>query len=184
VPLYGEHTLSLLRDGVVVIAGAARDEEARQIGDHSLFTGLILEGLEGGEADIFGDVTASSLYAYVDERLGEFDQRPILKANVSRLLPLRRAHPRVTRANLDALLSCFRQPSDRYTLDPRHDPELGCPDPELVERFQHLKDLRDVGLVKQDQRQRDFYSTAKNSSYVELTDRGRHVWQRVTNDLV
>jgi hypothetical protein len=179
VQLYGEYSVSLLRDGVVVLAGAERDENAFEIDGRSLFTELLVEGLEGGAADIFGHVTASSLYAYVDERLGEFElQRPIFKANVSRLLSIRRSRPRITRAELRSMAICFPEPTEPYFLSPEHEGTEEGHDPVLVERFQHLKNLRDVGLVFQDPNYTDFWSTAMASSWVKLTEKGRHVWQR------
>lgn len=38
-----------------------------------------------GGADIRGQVTVASVYAYLDESFGPWDQRPMFKANVERL---------------------------------------------------------------------------------------------------
>ena len=43
---------------------------------HGVFTELLLEGLKGGAADISGKITPASLYAFVDQSLGAWEQRP------------------------------------------------------------------------------------------------------------
>jgi len=177
VPFGPGHSLSALRDGVFLIAGAGRDESALEVNGQSIFTQLVLEGLAGGAAELFGEITATSLYAYVDERLDEFDQRPILKANVSRLVPLRRVEPRIKRDVVRTVLArCFVTPDDGYQLTPQHEPSEPEHDPKLVETFQHLKDMRDAGLLKPDAR--DMYTAALTSKQCRLTERGKHMWIR------
>jgi len=40
-----------------------------------IFTSLVVDALQGGAADILGDVTAPSVYAYLEAALGAWDQR-------------------------------------------------------------------------------------------------------------
>ena len=59
--------------------------------DGGIFTNLVLAALEGGAADLRGHVTPGSIYAYVDQALGAWDQRPIFKTNVTQFhVPTRR----------------------------------------------------------------------------------------------
>lgn len=56
------------------------------------------QGLKGGAADIGGNITPASLYSFVDQSLGAWQQRPVFKTNISRFLPLRtiQANPNST----------------------------------------------------------------------------------------
>ena len=72
-----------------------------------MFTSLVVDALDGGAADLLGAVTAASVYAYVEAALGAWEQRPLFKANVSRLLPLRKCIPPVETQLLRRLPELF-----------------------------------------------------------------------------
>src|SRR5436190_8003639 len=79
-----------LREGVTILAAAGADQVAMEVGGHGVFPSLVLGALRGGAADVRGDVSAASLYAYVEATLGAWQQRPIYKSHANRLDPLRR----------------------------------------------------------------------------------------------
>jgi uncharacterized caspase-like protein len=65
--------------GKVIIAACAEDQFAIEdpaVG-HGLFTHALLEGLRG-KAEYLGEVTATSLFDYIDHQLNNPDQRPML----------------------------------------------------------------------------------------------------------
>ena len=82
-----------------------------------------MASLDGGAADILGIVKVASLYGFVDQILGAWDQRPVFKANVSRLLPLRRCTPIVEPALIRLLPNYFPTPDHVYDLDSSYEPE-------------------------------------------------------------
>ena len=53
---------------------------------HGVFTGLLLQALHGGAANILGKITPGSLYAFVDNALDAWEQRPVFKTNVSQFI--------------------------------------------------------------------------------------------------
>ena len=59
-------------------------------GGGGVFTRLVVAALQGGAADLRGHITPGSIYAYVDQALGAWDQRPIFKTNVTRFTSLRK----------------------------------------------------------------------------------------------
>lgn len=65
----------------------ASEEDAKR--EHGVFTDLLLQGLKGGAADISGNITPASLYSFVDQSLGAWQQRPVFKTNISQFLPIR-----------------------------------------------------------------------------------------------
>src|SRR5579884_972736 len=105
-----------LRPGVTLLAATGSDEHAIEIDGHSIFTRLILGALKGGAADVRGLVSAASIYAYVEQALGSWDQRPIYKSNATQLSPLRYCKPDVTDDELRRLPQFFPTPDHQYTM--------------------------------------------------------------------
>ena len=79
----GTSPLATLRENMTVIAASRAKEVAIEAGDHGLFTGALLDALEGGAADHMGFVTAPALYLYVSRRFSALDQRPVYKTNAT-----------------------------------------------------------------------------------------------------
>lgn len=57
-----------------------------EINGHGVFTDLLLQALQGGAANITGQITPGSVYAYIDQALGEWKQKPIFKTNIKRFI--------------------------------------------------------------------------------------------------
>jgi len=75
--------------GLTVLTACKGDEVAVETGGSGVFTSLVVDALKGGAADLRGHVTPGSVYAYVDQALGPWDQRPIFKTNVTKFTSLR-----------------------------------------------------------------------------------------------
>jgi hypothetical protein len=102
-----EDDRALIDEGVSIIAAARSSEKAVEHEEGGLFTSLLCEALDGGAADMRGHVTMASIYKYLDESFGSWDQRPQLKAYVSQLVPLRRCEPQVPDELLRKLPALF-----------------------------------------------------------------------------
>lgn len=103
----GDSTITHLGDGLTVLTASSDKESALSINGSSVFTSLLVDGLQGGAADLRGNITPGHLYAYVDEALGAWDQRPIFKTNVSQFASLRQITPRVPKDTLRKLIIYF-----------------------------------------------------------------------------
>jgi hypothetical protein len=66
-------------------------------------------------------VTVASVYAYADQILGAWEQRPLLKSHVSKLLPLRFCSPQVDPSILRLLPNYFEAGDYIYPLDPSYE---------------------------------------------------------------
>ena len=111
---------SVLGEGVTIIAAsqnwqASSEDETIQ---HGVFTDLLIQGFKGGAADISGNITPASLYSFIDQSLGAWQQRPVFKTNISQFLPLRTIQAKVPKATLRKLSLYFKTPSDEFKLDP------------------------------------------------------------------
>lgn len=183
---------SVLGDGVTIMAASRSwepSEERRSI-RHGVFTDLLLQGLRGGAADIGGNVTPASLYSFVDQSLGAWQQRPVFKTNITQFLPIRAVSPRVSKATLRRICQYFTNPTDEFPLDPSYeftnDPsvehEIVQPyaDSAHVTVFKDLQLFESVGLVEPVDAEH-MYFAAMESKACRLTALGLHYW-RLTRD--
>jgi len=173
------NTAALLREGVSVLTASRESQAAVEIGGEGLFTALVCVALEGGAADLVGDVTVAAIYSYVDQALGPWDQRPLFKSHVSKLLKVRRATPRIEPSVLRDLPTIFKSPTEELRLDPSYEPAAEPRDADHEKTFQSLQKYNRVGLVVP-VGATDMYYAAMNSKSCKLTPRGRFYW-RVTS---
>lgn len=186
----GKSLLATIRENMTVIAASRATEEAIEAGGHGLFTGGLLDALEGGAADHMGFVTAPALYAYVSRRFAAWDQRPVYKANATEVLTVRECEPLIARLQLRQLPQYFSKADDKYRLDPEYEPEDehgNVKEPvnkQKVAIAQLFKSYRDAGLLKSSDPKLQLYWVARRSETVELTPRGREYWWLVVNDKI
>ena len=162
---------------VTVMAGSGATQKSAEGWEHSLFTGLAIEGLSGGAADVRGEVSAAALYAYIEQSLGAWDQRPVYKSYARSLRPLRRCAPAVPDAVLARLPQWFTREASEFRLDPSYEVSHETADPAHVAVFDQFKLLRNGNLLTTD-KLKDLYWTALESGAVRLTPQGRLFWKR------
>ena len=68
---------SLIKEGTTILTACSRKQYATELNGHGVFTSLLVDALSGGAANLLGDVTPGSVYAYIDQSLGAFQQRPL-----------------------------------------------------------------------------------------------------------
>lgn len=193
--IIGDQTI--LSHGTTILTACNANEYAVEINGHGIFTNLLIAALQGGAADIFGNVTPGSIYSYIDSSLGAFDQRPLFKSHVSSFVSLRRAHEKMTILEIRELISLFEHSEIKYKLDPSYEEtnfpgseRIGKADlkkpyctPENIKIFKLLQKATSNGLVKPSNEQHMFYA-AMNFDTCELTMLGKHYWYMVNNELI
>ncbi len=110
-----------LREGISVLTASSADQPSIETNGNGIFTKLVYEALQGGASDVLGHVTVASVYAYADQILGAWEQRPLLKSHVSKLLPLRFCSPQVDPSILRLLPNYFEAGDYIYPLDPSYE---------------------------------------------------------------
>ncbi len=178
-----DNTKTLLREGLSILTASRGDQPSVETGGGGLFTSLVVDALTGGAADILGAVTAPSVYAYIDAALGAWDQRPLFKSHVSRLIPLRRCAPPVDRETLRKLPSLFPLPAEDLLLDPSYEPTSPTADPAKTTIFRDLQTLSRVHLVVPCDAQH-MYDAAMRSKACRLTPSGRYYWRLAMNNRI
>ncbi len=172
-----------LRPGITLLAATRADQQAIELNGRGQFTNLVIGALKGGACDVRGRVSAASIYAYVEQALGAWDQRPVYKSNASQLSPIRFCIPAITDDELRRLPQIFPQPDYQYFLNPSY--EVVRPEalPEHIAIFRIFKHYQIAHLLRPifDE---DLYFAALRSHPVELTPIGRFYWQLAKQNLL
>jgi hypothetical protein len=176
--LKNEH--AVLREGVSVLTASRTLEHAVERRDAEnqggIFTALVYEAFKGGAADILGQVTVASVYAYVDQVLGAWEQRPMFKLNTSRLITLRKCDPFIKRPTLRKLIEYFNSPDDEYPLKPDHESTAEPKNKKLEEIFSHLQKFRAARLLEP-VGEEHMYDAAMKRKSCRLTALGQFYWR-------
>jgi hypothetical protein len=175
-----DNDTAILKEGVSILSACRDSETAMEQDGGGLFTSLICDALRGGAADVCGKVTMAGVYAYVDEALGGWDQRPLFKMHVSKLVPMRTSPSAVDLQILRLLPRYFPAPHEPYQLDPSYEPDADPAHPENEEIFGHLQKLRATRLVVPIDEEH-MYFAAMNSKSCKLTALGIHYWHLANN---
>ncbi len=170
--------LSMLPAGVSILTASSAKQSAMEKGGSGVFTSLVCDALEGGAADVLGQVTAARVYAYLDQTLGAFDQRPHFKANLSKLEVLRLCEPAVARETLRKVVTIFQKANDRLELSPAYEPTADPPDSDKEAIFATLQKYRAARLLVPIGEEHLYYAAMKNKA-CELTPLGRFYWNLV-----
>ena len=182
------HNRSVLGEGVTIIAASQSWQNSVEDPNiqHGIFTELLLQGLRGGAADIGGNITPASLYSFVDQSLGAWQQRPVFKTNISQFLPVRTIQAKVEKSVLRKLSTYFKNPTDEYKLDPsfeytnepnvKHRVIEPYADLDHVAIFKDLQLFESVGLVEPVGTNHMYFAAMENKS-CKLTALGLHYWR-------
>lgn len=171
-----QNSRAILREGVSILTASRGDQVSVETSGGGLFTSLVGDALEGGAADLLGDVTAPGIYAFVEAALGAWDQRPLFKSHVTKVTPLRRCNPAVETAFLRQLPDLFPIPAEDLQLTPEYESSSPEKDAAKVEIFSKLQALNRVHLVIPNEVQH-MYDAAMNSKSCRLTASGRYYWR-------
>ncbi len=182
-----------IRDGVTILSASTADQYAMESGGAGVFTGLLVDALNGAAANLIGDITPGSVYAHVDQSLGPWQQRPVFKTNVKTFVSLRRAEPPIGLTELQQLSTMFPSPDYQLPLDPSYeparsaeqiaDPAIPDPDPVNTATFEVLQNYVKVNLVRPVDAPHMYYA-AMESKACELTVLGEHYWKLVNQRLI
>ena len=178
VPQLGANMMALLPKGTTILAASRGDEVSMEADGGGVFTTQLIAALEGGAADVTGQVTSASVYAYLDRSFGAFDQRPVLRANVDRLQPLRQCAPTVTLAEIRTLAATFPDVDVELPLDRSFEPTAEPRNPDNETLFKVLQDCRAAKLVVP-VGEEHMYWAAMNSKSCRLTREGQHYCRRI-----
>jgi len=145
---------AVLSEGITILTASTKDQYASESSGRGLFTTLLVDALNGVAANLLGDVTPGSIYAYIDQSLGAWEQRPVFKTNVKSFVSLRKVQPSIQLDDLRRILEFFPKAGYQFPLDPTFEPEkkgrsegMPAPNPENTRKFAILQKFNRINLV-------------------------------------
>jgi hypothetical protein len=170
----------VLTEGMTILTAATEKQYATEESGSGLFTGLLVDALEGGAANLIGQITAASVYAHIDQSLGGWEQRPVFKTNVQSFEPLREVEPLIEPSELRLLTEFFPKDDLLFDLDPSFEPRdegrtdaMPRANPVNVKRFESLQRYNRLGLLVPHDAPHMWHA-AMESKACKLTPLGRH----------
>ena len=176
---------AFLSEGMTILTASSKEQYAQEVNNSGVFTSLLVDALNGGAANLLGDITPGSIYAHIDQSLGAWEQRPIFKTNVKAFTSLRKVSPPIQLSELKQVTTLFQTPSSSLLLDPSFEPQPPAlnhgvaPDPENNRKFAILQKLNRLNLVKP-VGEEHMYFAAMNSKPCQLTVLGEHYWNLIS----
>jgi hypothetical protein len=175
-PQLGGDTV-VLRPGLSILTASRGDQPSAETDEgRGLFSTYVGGALDGGAADVLGRVTVASVYAYLTESFGPWNQRPTFKASVDRLHEIRRCAPAVPLPELRRLTTMFPEADAELQLDPSFEPTAEPAHPDNENTFGILQRCRAAKLVEPVGAEH-LYFAAMQSQRCRLTPLGRHYWR-------
>lgn len=176
---------ALLSEGMTILTASSKDQYANEVNGSGVFTSLLVDALNGGAANLLGDITPGSIYAHIDQSLGAWEQRPIFKTNVRAFTSLRKVTPPIQLSDLKQIANLFQDAGYEFPLNPSFEPQPPAPnhgiapDPANTAKFAILQKLNRLNLVKP-VGEDHMYFAAMNSKACKLTVLGVHYWNLIT----
>jgi uncharacterized caspase-like protein len=180
---------ALLSEGMTILTASSKDQYAQEENGSGVFTSLFVDAMNGGAANLLGDITPGSVYAHIDQSLGSWEQRPIFKTNVKAFTSLRKVIPPIQLSELKEITVLFQTPGFELPLDPSFEPQPPAPshgidpDPINTAKFATLQKLNKLNLVKPVDEDH-MYFAAMNSKACKLTVLGEHYWNLITKERI
>lgn len=166
---------ALLVEGMTIFTSSRADEVSEEVGGYGIFTSLLNLALQGGAADITGNITPGAVYAYIDKALGSWAQRPVFKTHTTRFISLRTVTPQVPINSLRLLPDYFGTASTHFNLDPTYEYTSNSAIQGHVLVMKDLQKFQSVGLVVPVGEDYMYYA-AINSKACKLTSLGHYYW--------
>ena len=184
---------TVIQEGVSILTACRAGEPAMEQAGHGIFTSLLLEALNGGAADLVGNITTGGVYAFIDKALGVWEQRPIFKTNISKFSPIRKVNPQVSLDIIHKINIYFNTPDHIFPLDPSFE-DTNAPivpheviephaNPENTKIFKELQKMVSIGLVKPYGDDHMYFAAMKSKS-CKLTPLGQHYWDLVNKKII
>jgi hypothetical protein len=167
-----------LGEGLTVLTASGDSESALEINGSGVFTSLLIDALQGGASDLRGYISPGSVYSYIDEALGPWDQRPIFKTNISRFTSIRKINPPIPLEKLRKLTEYFKTAEEEYKLNPSYEFTDASANKDNVVIFKDLQKFESVRLVVP-VNEEHMYFAAINSKSCKLTALGFQYWRLV-----
>lgn len=173
-----EPEIALLRKGISIITSSRGNEFSSLENGRSLFSKILCDALNGGAADLLGNVSLANIYTYADKLLNAWEQRPIFKSHVTKMVSLRKCKPKIPLGILKNMIKYFPYKDYVYQLTPFHEPTIEPRDFQKEKEFYNLQKYTSCGLVEPEGEEH-MYFAAINEKSCRLTALGKFYWEMI-----
>lgn len=174
---------ALLSEGMTILTASSEEQYASEKNGSGVFTNLLVDALNGGAANLLGQITPGSVYAHIDQSLGEWEQRPVFKTNVEYFINLKTVTPPISLADLKRITELFEEKADEFALDPTYEHTSDTMIPEHSEKLHVLQRYNRVNLVVPVDAVH-MYDAVMESKSCKLTILGQHYWSLVHKERI
>jgi len=174
---------AVLSEGTTILTASARDQYAVEDDGQGLFTGLLIDAMNGSAANLVGEISPGSVYAHIDRSLGAWSQRPIFKSNVRSFISLRKVNPPISLEELKKIDDLFPDKGYEFKLDPSFEPSSGVTNDANAEKFRILQKYNRLNLVIPVGAEHMYYAAMESKS-CKLTIVGEHYWTLVREERI
>jgi hypothetical protein len=182
---------AILSDGMTILTASDPDQYAQEENGSGVFTKLLVDALSGGAANLTGQISPGSVYAHIDQAIGDFGQRPIFKTNVKKFTTLREVQSPISLSDLLKIIELFPNKGEDFQLDPTFEPERAegeadkYPEPieDNIEKFEILQKYNRVNLLVPVDAPHMWHAAMESKS-CKLTVLGEHYWNLVKKDRI
>ena len=181
------NNLSFVPENTVFISSCGSNQKAYSYGTkNGVFTSLLLDGLESGAEDLFGNITVENLYEFVDKALSPWDQRPYFKANISEPVIIKKTNPIISIADFRRLTKFFTKQTSKMTLKPIYADFERYLDGKVdyYEDFKLLNKFFENRIIKPVKQYSNLYEVALNGEKIELTKLGKFYHECLVNNKI
>lgn len=174
---------AILREGVTILTASSATQYAEEDNGSGVFTNLFIDALNGGAANLIGDITPGSIYAHIDQSLGGWQQRPIFKTNVKNFVTLKKVQPPISLEDLKLIIEYFPEKGYEFKLNASFEPESDCPDENNTKIFSVLQKYNRINLLVPVGAPHMYHAAMENKS-CKLTILGEHYWNLIINEKI
>lgn len=180
-PLFGDN--AIIPSGTTYLLACKENQYSQENNGNGVFTALLINALNGGAANLVGEISPGSIYAYIDQALSLWQQRPVFKTNVERFIYLRKVRPSISLEDLRKLNEIFPKTDYEFPLDPSYEPTSNNADEKNTKIFAILQKYNRLNLLVPVNAGHMYYA-AINSQSCKLTPLGVHYWNLVNNNRI
>lgn len=176
-----EHT-AMLAEGLTILAASREYQPSWELAG-GVFTNLLAAALSGGAANVLGEVTLAAAYAFVENQLGAWEQRPLYKCNVAHSSILRYVKPAIDLPTLRKIRKYFPTPDLEYRLDASYEEDKHhVPEGKRQRNTKHEAIMEDFRRYATENLlapigEEYLYWAAVRDKSCRLTETGKYVWR-------
>jgi hypothetical protein len=181
---------AFLSEGVTILTASTSDQYANEENGSGIFTNLLVDALSGSAANLTGDITPGSIYAHIDQSLGQWEQRPVFKTYVRKFVALRNVQAPISISDLRRIIEFFPFPGFEFKLDPSFEPEMKGRDEGMI--TPNIENTRIFGLLQKYNRLNllipidalHMWNAAMECKSCKLTALGEHYRKLIDKNLI